>query len=45
VITQRYRGTARVSELRRDDLDTLLPRLLDTLLASAAAQVGRTTET
>jgi DNA-binding transcriptional ArsR family regulator len=44
VITQRYRGTAKVNELRRDDLDAVFPGLLDTLLASAATQSGRTTE-
>ncbi|MGH3168813.1 MAG: ArsR/SmtB family transcription factor [Trebonia sp.] len=45
VITQHYQGTAKVSELRRDDLDAVFPGLLDTLLASAAAQASRTTET
>jgi DNA-binding transcriptional ArsR family regulator len=44
VITQHYRGTAKVNELRRDDLNALFPGLLDTLLASAAAQSVRTTE-
>lgn len=44
VITQRYQGTAKVNKLRRDDLDTVFPGLLDTLLASAAAQSGRTTQ-
>lgn len=44
VITQHYQGTAKVNELRRDDLDLIFPGLLDTLLASAAAQVGRTAE-
>lgn len=44
VITQYYRGTAKVNELRRKDLDTLFPGLLDALLTSAAAQSGRTTE-
>jgi DNA-binding transcriptional ArsR family regulator len=41
VITQHYRGTAKVNELRRDDLDAIFPGLLDALLASAAAQSGR----
>jgi DNA-binding transcriptional ArsR family regulator len=45
VITQHYRGTAKVNELRRDDLDAVFPGLLDALLASAAAQSGRTTGT
>jgi DNA-binding transcriptional ArsR family regulator len=41
VITQRYQGTAKVNELRRDDLDKVFPGLLDTLLASAAAEADR----
>jgi DNA-binding transcriptional ArsR family regulator len=41
VITQRYQGTAKVNELRRDDLDAIFPGLLDTLLASAAAEAER----
>lgn len=45
VITQFYRGTAKVNELRREDLDAVFPGLLDALLASAAAQSGRTTGT
>jgi DNA-binding transcriptional ArsR family regulator len=44
VITQCYRGTAKVNELRRADLDAVFPGLLDALLASAAAQSSRTTE-
>jgi DNA-binding transcriptional ArsR family regulator len=44
VITQRYRGTAKINELRRDDLDAVFPGLLDTLLASATAQAARTSE-
>ena len=44
VITQHYQGTAKVNQLRRDDLNAIFPGLLDTLLASAAAQSGRTTE-
>jgi DNA-binding transcriptional ArsR family regulator len=44
VITQYYRGTAKVNELRRADLDAVFPGLLDALLASAAAQSGRITE-
>ena len=45
VITQHYQGTAKVNELRRDDLDVVFPGLLDALLASAAAQAGRTSKT
>ena len=41
VITQYYRGTAKVNELRRDDLNAVFPGLLDALIASAAAQSGR----
>ena len=44
VITQRYQGTAKVNELRREDLDAAFPGLLDALLASAAAQSSRTNE-
>jgi DNA-binding transcriptional ArsR family regulator len=44
VITQHYQGTAKVNELRRDDLDAVFPGLLDALLASASAQSGRTTQ-
>lgn len=44
VITQYYRGTAKVNELRRSDLNAVFPGLLDALLASAAAQSRRTTE-
>lgn len=42
VISQHYEGTAKITELRRADLDTIFPGLLDTLLASAAAQSART---
>jgi DNA-binding transcriptional ArsR family regulator len=41
VITQHYRGTAKINELRRGDLDTVFPGLLDALLNSAAAQSAR----
>jgi DNA-binding transcriptional ArsR family regulator len=41
VIAQHYRGTAKVNELRRDDLNAIFPGLLDALLASADAQSGR----
>ncbi|MFH8837975.1 ArsR/SmtB family transcription factor [Streptomyces sp. NPDC017868] len=41
VIRQVYRGTAKYNLLRRDDLDTLFPGLLDSVLAAAGAQAGR----
>ncbi|MCW7941747.1 ArsR family transcriptional regulator [Streptomyces hygroscopicus] len=41
VIGQVYRGTAKMSGLRRDDLDDLFPGLLDTLLTAAARQAAR----
>ncbi len=41
VIRQIYRGTAKMSALRRDDLEALFPGLLDALLASAAHQADR----
>ncbi|HEY9374346.1 ArsR/SmtB family transcription factor [Streptomyces sp.] len=41
VIQQDYRGTAKMSGLRRADLDALFPGLLDGLLAAAAAQESR----
>jgi DNA-binding transcriptional ArsR family regulator len=44
VITQYYRGTAKVNELRRNDLNAVFPGLLDALLASAAVQSGRIIE-
>jgi hypothetical protein len=34
VIEQRREGTARMSRLRRDDLDTRFPGLLDAVLTS-----------
>ncbi|APY89469.1 transcriptional regulator [Streptomyces alfalfae] len=43
VIRQIYRGTAKLSVLRRDDLDALFPGLLDTVLAAAARQAERRT--
>ncbi|MGW2227363.1 ArsR/SmtB family transcription factor [Streptomyces formicae] len=36
VIRQIYRGTAKLSVLRRDTLDSLFPGLLDSVLAAAA---------
>ncbi|MFF0744741.1 ArsR/SmtB family transcription factor [Streptomyces sp. NPDC004111] len=41
VIEQAYRGTAKMSGLRRDDLEELFPGLLDAVLAAADAQAGR----
>ncbi|MFC9249125.1 ArsR/SmtB family transcription factor [Streptomyces sp. NPDC057136] len=41
VIHQTYRGTAKVSGLRKDDLGALFPGLLDTVLAAADRQAER----
>ncbi|WP_286248671.1 ArsR/SmtB family transcription factor [Streptomyces graminofaciens] len=41
VIRQVYRGTAKMNDLRRDDLDDLFPGLLDALLDAAARQAVR----
>jgi DNA-binding transcriptional ArsR family regulator len=41
VIRQIYRGTAKLSALRRDDLDALFPGLLDSVLAAATHQAER----
>jgi DNA-binding transcriptional ArsR family regulator len=41
VIRQTYRGTSKMTGLRREDLDTLFPGLLDSVLAAAARQSGR----
>ncbi|WP_405483179.1 ArsR/SmtB family transcription factor [Streptomyces sp. NBC_00009] len=41
VIRQIYRGTAKMSVLRRVDLDVLFPGLLDSVLAAAARQDDR----
>ncbi|TGA90124.1 helix-turn-helix domain-containing protein [Streptomyces sp. MZ04] len=41
VIQQIYRGTAKLNELRRDDLDALFPGLLGSVLGAAAAQAER----
>ncbi|GAB3669461.1 ArsR/SmtB family transcription factor [Streptomyces sparsus] len=38
VITQDYRGTAKMNTLRRADLDALFPGLLDSVLAAAERQ-------
>jgi DNA-binding transcriptional ArsR family regulator len=41
VIHQIYRGTAKLSGLRREDLDALFPGLLDRVLEAATAQAAR----
>nr|WP_202035386.1 helix-turn-helix domain-containing protein [Streptomyces mexicanus] len=41
VIRQVYRGTAKMNDVRRDDLDALFPGLLDTVLDAAARQAAR----
>ncbi|MEW1638686.1 helix-turn-helix domain-containing protein [Streptomyces sp. NPDC093801] len=41
VVRQTYRGTAKMNGLRRQDLQSLFPGLLDTLLTAAAAQEAR----
>jgi DNA-binding transcriptional ArsR family regulator len=41
VIRQTYRGTAKMTALRRADLDRLFPGLLDRVLAASEAQAGR----
>jgi DNA-binding transcriptional ArsR family regulator len=41
VVRQVYRGTAKMNGLRRDDLESLFPGLLDSLLAAADRQAGR----
>lgn len=41
VIEQTYRGTSKMSGLRREDLDALFPGLLDTVLAALAGQCER----
>jgi len=43
VITQVYRGTSKMNALRRADLDTLFPGLLDGVLAAAGLQDRRLT--
>ncbi|MEE1940749.1 helix-turn-helix transcriptional regulator [Streptomyces sp. TRM 70361] len=42
VIRQCYRGTAKVSALRRGDLDLLFPGLLESVLTAAHRQAART---
>ncbi|MFE7747966.1 ArsR/SmtB family transcription factor [Streptomyces sp. NPDC057428] len=41
VISQFYRGTAKLSCVRAEDLDTLFPGLLDSVLGAAALQAER----
>ncbi|MDG9701022.1 helix-turn-helix transcriptional regulator [Streptomyces sp. DH37] len=41
VISQSYRGTAKMSALRRGDLDRLFPGLLDSVLTAAVRQGER----
>ncbi|WP_328540087.1 ArsR/SmtB family transcription factor [Streptomyces sp. NBC_00344] len=41
VIQQVYRGTAKMSGLRREDLEALFPGLLDSVLAAADGEAGR----
>jgi DNA-binding transcriptional ArsR family regulator len=41
VISQVYRGTAKMTGLRRDDLDALFPGLLDSVLRAATGQDHR----
>ncbi|MCX4552579.1 helix-turn-helix domain-containing protein [Streptomyces sp. NBC_01387] len=41
VIRQIYRGTAKMSVLREDDLGALFPGLLDAILAAADAEAAR----
>lgn len=41
VIRQAYRGTAKMSGLRREDLDALFPGLLDSVLAAADREADR----
>lgn len=41
VISQLYRGTAKLNALRRADLDALFPGLLDSVLEAARREAGR----
>ncbi|MEW2489832.1 helix-turn-helix domain-containing protein [Streptomyces sp. NPDC048411] len=41
IVSQTYRGTAKMNGLRRDDLDTLFPGLLDAILAAVSRQADR----
>ncbi|MFG2617665.1 ArsR/SmtB family transcription factor [Streptomyces sp. NPDC048507] len=41
VVRQTYRGTTKLNGLRRAELQTLFPGLLDTVLTAAAAETAR----
>ncbi|MFF5703208.1 ArsR/SmtB family transcription factor [Streptomyces sp. NPDC012794] len=41
VVRQTYRGTAKMNGLRRDDLQSRFPGLLDSILTAAAAEPTR----
>ncbi|MEU3955356.1 ArsR family transcriptional regulator [Streptomyces achromogenes] len=45
VVRQVYRGTAKMNGLRRDDLESLFPGLLDSVLAAADRQAARLGDT
>ncbi|MFD6973534.1 ArsR/SmtB family transcription factor [Streptomyces sp. NPDC059979] len=44
VVRQAYRGTTKLNALRRDDLETLFPGLLDSVLTAAEAETARLSE-
>ncbi|MEV7521206.1 transcriptional regulator [Streptomyces sp. NPDC091371] len=41
VVRQTYRGTTKLNALRRDDLESIFPGLLDAILTAAAAEAER----
>ncbi|MET3982881.1 helix-turn-helix transcriptional regulator [Streptomyces sp. PvR034] len=41
VVRQTYRGTTKLNDLRRDDLEALFPGLLDGILTAASAEAER----
>ncbi|MEU9037642.1 helix-turn-helix domain-containing protein [Streptomyces sp. NPDC048352] len=41
VVRQTYRGTAKMNGLRREDLQSRFPGLLDSILTAATAEEGR----
>ncbi|ROS43385.1 ArsR/SmtB family transcription factor [Amycolatopsis thermoflava] len=41
IIRQHYRGTVKLNELRRADLERAFPGLLDTIIESARREAGR----
>ncbi|GHB54146.1 transcriptional regulator [Streptomyces cirratus] len=41
VVRQTYRGTTKLNDLRRADLESLFPGLLDTVLTAAGAEAAR----